>query len=60
MKPFLRYAGGKRQLLKEILPRLPATYSTYHEPFLGGGALFFHLEPTGAVVNDMNVSLMIR
>ncbi|MFA6329696.1 MAG: DNA adenine methylase [Candidatus Micrarchaeia archaeon] len=42
-KPFVKWAGGKRQLLDELLRGLPA-FNNYHEPFLGGGALFFRLE----------------
>jgi DNA adenine methylase len=42
-KPFVKWAGGKRQLLAEILKHVPDAYETYHEPFVGGGALFFSL-----------------
>lgn len=41
--PFLKWVGGKRQLLPELTSRLPASFNSYHEPFVGGGALFFHL-----------------
>ena len=40
-RPFLKWAGGKRQLLDRIVPRIPDEFSTYHEPFIGGGAVFF-------------------
>jgi len=43
-EPFLKWAGGKRQLLPELLKRVPKNYGQYWEPFLGGGALFFGLE----------------
>jgi len=57
-KPFLKWAGGKRQLLPEILPRVPEQAKTYHEPFLGGGALFFRLKPERAVLADLNERLV--
>jgi DNA adenine methylase len=43
MNPFLKWVGGKRQLLPEIMKHVPASYGRYWEPFVGGGALFFHL-----------------
>ncbi len=58
MKPFLKWAGGKRQLLPELLKRVPKKFRTYHEPFLGGGALFFELEPEIAVLGDSNPRLI--
>lgn len=57
-KPFLRWAGGKTKLLPELLARVPATFKTYHEPFLGGGALFFALPTTKAVLSDLNPTLV--
>lgn len=56
-KPFLKWVGGKRQLLHEIVPRLPK-YSRYFEPFIGGGALFFHLQPKNAYITDINLELI--
>jgi DNA adenine methylase len=60
--PFLKCAGGKTQLLPEILPRLPASIGTYYEPFLGGGAVFFALEKKKrfqqAVLSDVNEDLV--
>ena len=61
--PFLKWAGGKAQLLGEILERLPERISgTYHEPFVGGGAVFFRLKALGkikrAVLSDVNRDLM--
>lgn len=58
-KPFLRWAGGKTQLLGSILPSLPSRYGAYHEPFVGGGAVFFALRPPGrAVLSDVNIELI--
>lgn len=58
MKPFLKWPGGKAQLLPELLARVPEKYGTYHEPFLGGGALFFALLPQKAVLSDVNPRLI--
>jgi DNA adenine methylase len=58
MKSFLRWVGGKKQLLEKILPLCPKKYNVYHEPFIGGGALFFALEPTLAYINDANHRLV--
>lgn len=57
-RPFLKWAGGKRELLPEIRRRLPATFATLHEPFVGGGALFFALGPRAAVLSDSNERLI--
>lgn len=57
-KPFLKWAGGKRQLLPELLARVPEQYRTFYEPFLGGGALFFALRPARAVLSDSNLRLV--
>ena len=58
LKPFVKWAGGKRQLLGEILERIPCTYENYIEPFLGGGAVLFALQPKRALINDINASLI--
>lgn len=56
--PYLKWAGGKRSMLRHLLPLVPASYGTYHEPFVGGGALFFALQPTRAVISDVNRRLV--
>ncbi|WP_072016509.1 DNA adenine methylase [Neosynechococcus sphagnicola] len=59
-RPFLKWAGGKSQLISQYLPHFPApeTYRTYYEPFIGGGAIFFHLQPQAAVLTDINPELV--
>jgi DNA adenine methylase len=57
-RPFLKWSGGKTQLLPELLKRVPADYRRYHELFLGGGALFFALRPKVAYLNDLNEELI--
>lgn len=58
VKPFLKWAGGKRQLLQEILPKFPDTYDCYFEPFIGAGAVLFGVMPEKAVINDYNKDLI--
>lgn len=57
--PVVKWVGGKRQLLSEITPLLPPKFSSYCEPFLGGGALLFFIQPSHAIVGDLNEDLMI-
>lgn len=58
-KPFLRWAGGKRWLLKSIDKFMPADgFNDYHEPFVGGGAMFFHLKKNQAFISDLNEELI--
>lgn len=57
-KPFVKWAGGKRQVMNEIMKYVPFDYKTYYEPFVGGGAVFFELAPKKAVLNDYNSELM--
>ena len=57
--PVVKWVGGKRQLLEEITQRLPKRVTTYCEPFLGGGAVLFSLQPKNAIVNDLNAELML-
>lgn len=56
--PVLKWVGGKRQLLDEIIPIIPKKYSTYVEPFLGGAAVLFELQPKKAIINDYNKELI--
>lgn len=56
--PFVKWAGGKRQLLEQIKKRMPKNYNRYYEPFVGGGAVLLNLQPTDAVINDINKSLI--
>jgi DNA adenine methylase len=57
-EPILKWAGGKRQLLPELTARFPVDYRHYHEPFVGGGAVFFALEPEAGSINDLNERLV--
>ena len=61
LKPFVKWAGGKRQLLAEIRKYLPPDIDSrsYFEPFAGAGALFFDLKPGIAFINDINAELML-
>ena len=56
--PVLKWVGGKRQLLETFSPLLPKRITTYCEPFVGGGALLFHLQPNTAYINDINPELI--
>ena len=58
-KPFVRFVGGKTQLLPELRRHVPATYNRYYEPFVGGGALFWELAPRDAVLSDTNPAIII-
>lgn len=58
MKPIIKWAGSKRQLLGKIRELLPTTYNRYYEPFIGGGAVLLDLCPDIAVVNDINPELI--
>ena len=58
-RPFVKWAGGKGQLLPEIAKRLPKKFTRYCEPFIGGGALFFHLKPEIALISDVNEELTL-
>jgi DNA adenine methylase len=58
LQPFLKWAGGKRQLLEVLKQFVPVNYTDYYEPFIGAGALLFFLQPKRAVINDINGELV--
>jgi len=58
ISPIVKWVGGKRQLLPEIMPLINKKCSTYVEPFVGGGAVFFELQPKKAIINDYNSELV--
>ena len=57
-KPFVKWAGGKRQVIDKLKKYVPYEFDTYYEPFIGGGALLFELAPKKAGINDSNKELM--
>ena len=57
-KPILKWAGGKTQMLNDLLPKVPSSYGRYIEPFFGGGAMFFALQPENAIIADSNPELI--
>ena len=58
IKPIVKWSGGKKDELKQILPHIPDNISTYLEPFIGGGAVYFHLNPEKSVINDVHKELV--
>ena len=56
--PIVKWVGGKRQLMFELFKNMPKSYNRYFEPFIGGGALFFELQPENAYISDMNEELI--
>lgn len=56
--PIVKWVGGKRQLMFELLKNMPNTYNRYFEPFIGGGALFFELQTKNAYISDINEELI--
>ena len=56
--PIVKWVGGKRQLMFELIKNMPKSYNRYFEPFVGGGALFFELQPENAYISDMNEELI--
>jgi DNA adenine methylase len=57
-RPFVKWAGGKKQILKHLLFYALKEFNRYFEPFVGGGALFFELSPKRAVISDLNAELI--
>ena len=57
-RPILKWAGGKTQLLDELMAKAPTTFEKYIEPFIGGGAMFFALAPRTGVIADSNPELV--
>jgi len=57
-KPLLKWAGGKTQLLGELIPKMPKNYGRYIEPFFGGGAVFFAVRPVSGIIADSNPELV--
>lgn len=57
MNPMIKYRGGKSKEIPHFIDRIPPDYDRYIEPFFGGGALYFYLEPKKAVINDVNTRL---
>ncbi|MBI4336639.1 MAG: DNA adenine methylase [Chloroflexi bacterium] len=57
-RPFVKWAGGKAQLIQQYEPLVPPSFGSYFEPFLGGGAVFLRLLPTHAVLSDINPELI--
>ena len=55
---FLKWAGGKTQLLPELRKLYPSKFNKYYEPFLGGGAVFFDLKPKNYLISDINAELI--
>lgn len=59
MNPVLKYRGGKSREIPRFLQYIPDDFNRYIEPFFGGGAVYFYLEPENAIINDVNTRLMI-
>lgn len=57
-KPILKWVGGKSQLLSRMQNHFPSSFNSYYEPFVGGGAVFFNLDPLSSVISDRNGELI--
>ena len=58
MRPIVKWSGGKKDEIKQFIDLIPTDIETYGEPFFGGGAVFFHLEPTKSIVSDLHTELI--
>lgn len=58
LKPIIKWSGGKTDEIKKFISHIPEAYSIYLEPFIGGGAVYFHLNPKKAVINDVHKELI--
>ena len=58
LNPIIKWSGGKKDEIKKFIDHIPKTYDTYLEPFIGGGAVYFHLNPKKAVINDVHTELI--
>ena len=58
LTPFVKWAGGKKQLIKKIKNKMPNKFGTFYEPFIGGGAVFLNAKPQNGVINDINKELI--
>jgi DNA adenine methylase len=58
LKPLIKWSGGKKDEIKKFIKHIPSNYSIYLEPFVGGGALYFYLNPIKAVINDIHKELI--
>jgi DNA adenine methylase len=58
LNPIIKWSGGKKDELKHILPHIPNKYNLYLEPFIGGGAVYFHLNPNKSVISDVHKELI--
>jgi DNA adenine methylase len=58
LKPIVKWSGGKKDEIKKFIEHIPTDFNTYLEPFIGGGAVYFHLNPEKAVINDVHKELV--
>jgi hypothetical protein len=58
LSPLVKWSGGKKDEIKQILDHIPKKFDTYLEPFIGGGALYFYLNPLKAAISDVHMELI--